>query len=474
MQPPRSFLIRSCPVLSWIAALSSLGLSALASREVRAQDWPRFRGVNGSGVVAAAARPLPTRWSPEQNLRWQVSLPGPGASSPIVVGEQVLVTAYSGCPDGEAEAPQQTGAEQRGSEDAKQDAGRGASAKLTRHLLSIDRATGAIRWRRDIPATLPEDPYAGFLREHGYASSTPVSDGKRVYAFFGKSGVHAFDLRGQPLWTRSVGRESGPQRWGSGASPIVWRDLVIVNAAEESESLVAFDAQTGAEAWRAEAAGLGGTWGTPVIAAAGPREELVIAVPHEIWGLDPRTGKFLWYAESIDTSAMCASLVTDDGIVYAVGGRQGGALAVRTGGQGNVTKTHVLWRARHQGQIASPVLYQGHLYWVSRGILNCVDAKSGKRVYRERLKQTELPSPRPPRSENYASPVIADGKLFVTARHGSVFVLDAQPRFAVEAENRVELRCQSYAATPAVSNGQLFLRAPQTLYCLELGAGRPE
>ena len=155
-----------------------------------AADWTRFRGPNGSGVSEDGKTPL--TWSDEKNLKWKTPLPGPGTSSPIVVGERVYVTCYSGY----------------GVEGAT-----GSERDLKRHLVCVDRATGKIIWSKSV-AALPEDPYRGFLADHGYASNTPASDGEQIFAFFGKTGVVAFDLEGNQLWQVNLGKESGPRRWG--------------------------------------------------------------------------------------------------------------------------------------------------------------------------------------------------------------------------------------------------------------------
>ena len=167
---------------------------ACAAGVADGEDWPRFRGPNGSGIAATA---VPVVFGADQHLAWQVALPGAGVSSPIVVGPHVLVTTYSGY-----------------------GAGGGTQLDLVRHLVCIDRATGTVRWTRAVEAVLPEDPFSGMgVPVHGYASHTPASDGKRVYASFGKSGVHAFDLDGTPLWQPAVGTGSDPRQWGSASRP---------------------------------------------------------------------------------------------------------------------------------------------------------------------------------------------------------------------------------------------------------------
>jgi hypothetical protein len=219
-------------------------------------DWLRFRGPNGSGIGSGS---VPAKWSDTENLKWKVELPGPGTSSPIIVGDRVFVTCYSGY-GVDRENP-------------------GEMQDLKRHLVCINREGGEVIWDKPVRAVLPEDPYRGFISEHGYASNTPVSDGEHVYVFFGKGGVLAFDFDGKQLWQMGVGTESGPQRWGSGSSLLLYKNLVIVPATEENEAIVALDKKTGKEVWKAQAAGLGNTWGTPILVEVDGRTELVVAVP---------------------------------------------------------------------------------------------------------------------------------------------------------------------------------------------------
>ena len=172
-------------------------------------DWPRFRGPNGSGVAESSSVPL--EWSSEKNLQWRVPLPGSGTSSPIIVGDRVLLTCYTGY-GVDVQDP-------------------GEPDQLVRHLMAYDRETGNQLWRTSVAARGDEDPYQGFITQHGYASSTPVSDGERVYVLFGKSGLYCYDLDGQEVWHQDLGQKSDPARWGDGTSPILVDDLVVVNAA---------------------------------------------------------------------------------------------------------------------------------------------------------------------------------------------------------------------------------------------------
>jgi outer membrane protein assembly factor BamB len=311
---------------------------------------------------------------------------------------------------------------------------------------------------------MPEDGYQGFITEHGYASNTPVTDGERVYCFFGKSGVIAIDLEGKQLWRTSVGKESSNRRWGSAASLILYKDAVIVNAAEESQSIRALNKKTGKEIWQAPGTALELAYGTPaIVMLKNHQAELVVAAPSELWGLNPDTGKLQWYVEHLLTGNICPSIIADGETVFVFGGfRSAGSFSVRAGGKGDITKSNLLWSSRHSSYVATPVLHDHHLYWIDdRGQAFCVSAKTGEQVYRERV--TGLESGGRP---VYASPVVAGGKIYVPTRWNGVLVLPAQPEFKVLARNRFADDDSDFNATPAISSGQLFLRSNRFLYCV--------
>ena len=357
----------------------------------------------------------------------------------------------------------------------------GDPKQLRRHLICIDRHTGKTLWSKAIEARLPEISYSGRITQHGYASHTPVSDGEHVYAFFGKSGVFCFDMEGKQVWQRHIGMESDPEGRGSASSPILYRHLLIVTATSESEALVGLNRKTGEVVWRQEAAGLNATWGTPALAHAGPnRTDLVITVPREIWGLNPNTGRLRWYSSGLQSGNANSSAISHDGIVYAVesGARGGGGVAVRAGGKGDVTQSRVLWSARHANRTATPILYHGRLYTFSNQIVTCIDAGTGTEIFKARLR-TGNTVPAAQGSfrrgggfgSNYASPVIGDGKIYFVTRSGHVFVLKASERFELLAVNRMAEDGEEFSATPAISQGRLFLRSNRNLYCLALREG---
>ena len=221
---------------------------------------------------------------------------------------------------------------------------------IKRFLLCLDRSSGELRWTREVPGVLPEE--ARNREDHGYATSTPALDADRVYVFVGKSGVHAYSHRNEPLWRAEVGR--GTSGWGSAASPILAGDLLIVNASVESETIRALDKATGEEVWRLN--GVKESWNTPILVRVGDRTELVFAMHGKVLGLDPRTGGQLWECATDIAWYMAPSAVAHDGVVYAIGGRQGGALAIRAGGRGDVTGTHRLWEDQQGVQCQLPAV----------------------------------------------------------------------------------------------------------------------
>ena len=465
-------ILRQPAVVAWGFLLGIGWLAAQAS----AGDWSRFRGPNGSGVCDDK-EPTPVTWSAKENLKWKVALPGPGSSCPIVVGDKVFVTCWSGY-----------GVDRNDL---------GNQEDLKRHLVCVDRTSGKILWSSAVAAKLPEDRYGGMFAENGYASHTPVSDGKRVYAFFGKSGVTAFDMDGKQLWQADVGHESDRRGWGTASSPILFENLVIVTASIESAALVALDKETGKEVWRKKADGFESTWGTPVLVKVNDeRTDLVIGVPYDIWGFNPKTGKFLWYCPAMDTDSYCSSLVVDGDTVIGIEGRGGGSIAVRAGGVDDVSKTNVVWSGRDNNRIGTPVVYEGRAYFVASRIANCLDAKTGKKVFQARLTSdassvAQDEAPRSPtergpaerapgggfgggfggrggggRGQDYSSPIVADGKVYYTARNGETFVFKAGATFEQLAVNRLTEEAEDFSATPAASAGQLFIRSSKHLYCV--------
>ena len=408
-------------------------LSALLLNAAVAADWLQFRGTAGQGISTETG--LPTTWSASENIVWKTAVPGAGTSSPIFVGDKIFLTAYRGY-----NVPGEGG---------------GDMSQLERLVLCLNRNDGKLVWSTPVPSKLPEQET--IRDDHGYASSTPVSDGQRLYVFFGKAGVFALDLAGKILWQADVG--DGLNYWGSAASPILHGNLVIVNASVESQSLVAINKNTGKEVWRAR--GIKESWNTPIVVkTAAGKPEVVVAIMGDVLGFDPASGEELWSCDTDIGWYMVPSLVAEKDVVYCIGGRgSGGGLAVRVGGRGDVTDTHRLWIAQKGSNVSSPLVYGGHLYWAheSLGIVYCANLATGGVVYEERL---------PRAGQFYSSPVLADGKIYYTTRNGRTFVVAAQPKFELLATNDLGER-STFNACPVAADGRLFIRSDKTLYCLD-------
>jgi outer membrane protein assembly factor BamB len=411
-----------------------LTLALLLTPEGARADWPQFRGPGALGRAEAKGAPL--HWSDTSNVVWKTELPGPGASSPIIAGNRIFLTCFTGFATSAREPGEMTA--------------------LKRHLLGLNLDGGQILWDTAVSAAQPEQDR---IREnHGYASSTPVVDAECIYTFFGRSGVFAFDHSGKQLWQTKVGDKLNG--WGSATSLVLYQDFVLVNASVESESLVALERKTGKEIWRAE--GVSESWHAPaLVRAPDGKTEIVIAKNGRVLGFDSETGAALWNVKTGIPWYMCPTPVAEEGIVYVIGGRTpNGALAIRAGGRGDVTASHLVWKVGKGSNVPSPILHDGHLYFAHEnlGILYCVNAKTGEVVHEERLE----PNP----GQIYASPVVADGKIYYTARGGRTVVVAASPKFKKLADNTLEANRGVFNSTPAISDARLLLRSNRALYCL--------
>lgn len=422
---------RAAAVALTLMAAIAAGCQRGASAEESAGDWLQFRGPTGQR--ASDERGLPVEWNERKNLAWKVKLPGAGSSTPILYGDRIYLTCYSGY-----NVP-----------------GRptGRQNQLRRHVLCLNRRDGTQNWSAEVKSKLPEQET---IRDaHGYASSTPAVDDERIYAFFGKSGVVALDHAGEQLWHADVGGTL--HGWGSAASLVLHEDLAIVNASVESESLVALDKRTGDEVWRKR--GIAESWNTPLLVRAGNRTELIVAIQGKILGIDPAGGQELWSCDTDIGWYMVPSVVESGGVVYAIGGRSGtAALAVRTGGRGDVTQTHRLWTSTKGSNVSSPIVHEGHLYYMNdnQGIAYCAECETGEIVYEERVEGA---------GQVYASPVLVDGKIYYVGRDGRVFVVAARPRFEQLAVNFLGDE-GTFNSGFAVGGGRMYLRNDEYLYCI--------
>ena len=420
-----------------------------------AGDWTRFRGPNGSGV---SSDNVPTTWSESKNVKWKTDLPGPGLSSPIVIGNRIVVTCWTGYAAGNEE---------------------GSLDDLKRNVICIDRGNGKIVWNRPVDSTGRESTYTGMFAQNGYASHSPVTDGERVYVFFGKSGVRAFDLSsGKQLWQKDVGQGSQSKNWGSASSPIVHGKKVIVPAFIEGNALVAFDGVSGKVAWKQEVPGYEDNWSTPILVEAEGRTDLVLSVPGEVWGLNPDSGKLRWYCEVPGSQDSRASVTAFSDVVIASAGGRGAnlSIAVRAGGKGDVGESHVLWETRYSTGISTPVVHNDRVYCVKDSVLSVFDLKSGDRVSQARMSGSSEAANSGGgrgfgagrgygRGSDYSSPIVSGNHLYYAKASGEIFVYELGDKPKQIAVNRFSDGGQ-YNATPAVSDGQLFIRSTKSLYCV--------
>ena len=397
-----------------------------------AENWARFRGPGGQGKAQSQT---PTTWDEKTNVAWKLDLPGAGSSSPVVHSGKVFVTCYKG------------------------ESGKSAN----RTLVCADAKTGKELWARSVDAPQREDSYRGYLTEHGYASGSVACDGKKVYAFFGKAGVAAFTVDGEKLWHVQVGSLSSNRRWGSGSSLVLADEILIVNAAEEARAIIGLKTSDGSEAWKAEYDLLELCFATPVLATGeGGVTEAVIAMPGEAWGINPATGKLRWFYETGTGGNVSPSVVVGEDAFYTFGGypRQQSS-AIKRGGRKDITDSHRLWETNDSSYVATPLLHDGHLYWVSdRGFAFSMNAKTGDTVTKARLtglKQGGRPV--------YASPILVGDELVVVTRKSGTLVFEASPEMKVVRQNP-PLDETQFNATPAVSEGSLYLRSDAALYCV--------
>lgn len=413
-------------------------------------DWPGFRGPGRNGV-AVDAKP-PVEWGDEKNVTWKVALPGPGSSSPIVVGNRVYVTCYSGygnhLDDG------------------------GEPKDLKHHVVCLERGSGKIVWDRVVPGPLAKEARRVQITEHGFASPTPICDGDALYVYFGRAGLLCLGLDGKVRWQAELGqpsKDASPAtnsvvrkgqaldlHWGAGSSPLLYQDLVIVNCSEESHSVRAFEKKTGKLRWKRESSNLEGCATSPVVVGQGEDETLVISLAGEVWGLTPKSGELRWKVETGTRGGLVPTPVADAELVYVFGG-QGESYALRFKGKGGDPKKRVAWKSSNVG-IPSATLHEGRLFLVQvNGTAHCLSAKDGKSLHKGRLEGRAR--------RLYASPLIADGRIYVVTRKGGTYVYAADGKFSLLSHNKLEDKGQ-FNASPALSGDQMFLRSDTHLYCL--------
>lgn len=403
-------------------------------------NWPSWRGgVDGSGISRETN--IAQTWSTNENVRWKVELPGPGNSSPVVWGQKIFIT--------------------QSTQEGKR-----------REVICFNRKDGRKLWAAGVTYTAPEESHEA----NPQASSSPTTDGSHVFAWFGSAGVYCFDLDGMEIWHRDL----GPQKheWGYGASPVLYRDLCILNFGPGEHSfLVAMNKKTGKTAWQVEipetfpekrtdgftgkGKGVIGSWSTPIVIQANGRDELVMNFPEKVRSFDPATGKEWWSCEGLNP-LIYTSPVYGEGLIVAMGGFYGNHLAVRPGGSGNVTETHRVWeQVRAKSGIGSAVIYQGHIYNMMGSMALCWELSTGKPVWEERMQGSGADS------DSWSSPVLVGDKIFQLNHSGDTVVFRASPKFEKIGIN--SLGGEMCNSSLAISAGDIFIRTHQHLWCIGRG-----
>jgi outer membrane protein assembly factor BamB len=380
--------------------------------------WPRWRGPSGQGLVTDSG--YPDRWSDTENVLWKSPVPGRGHSSPIVWADRIfLTTAFE---------------DERAA------------------VLCYRRTDGKLLWQAEVPDRTPERTYP----KNSNASPTPSTDGRLVYASFGNKGLVAVDFDGKVVWHRSLGKIDNYH--GSAGSPLLYKDRLIIYQDQRGGAFVAaFDTKTGKPLWHTDRRASVG-WGTPVAVRVGDRDEIIVSSQERVTAYDPQTGKELWHCSG-NTAEVIPTPVVGHGMVFCSSGRAGPTLAIRPGGRGDVTETHLVWQSpRGSPFVPSPLLYGDLLYLVNdmASIATCLDAKTGETVWQGRLGVA--------RKEGFsASPVGVDGKVFFTNDDGETFVLKAGREFSLLHVNRLNA---SVLASPALVDGRWYFRTDRELIAI--------
>jgi len=387
-------------------------------------NWPRWRGPQGNGHSEETG--LPVQWN-SKSIVWKTPLKGSGQSSPIIWGDRIFLTTALG------------------------------SGK-TRVMLCLDRKTGNVQWEKEAWSGSPEPSHD----QNGWATPSCCTDGERVYAFFGKGGLHCYSMDGKVIWEKDLG--AFPGVWGTAASPVIVGDLLIQNCDAEGEGLLAaFNKTDGKEVWRTKRiAPEKGGWTTPVLVKSGEKQELVLNGEKAVASYDPETGKQLWSCKSF-AGRGDPTVTPGNGLLFVINGQPGDIYAIKPGGSGDVTKSHMAWHTpRKAGRDQpSPILVGKYLIVTSMtGISICYDSKSGKELWNERLKGVFS-----------SSPIAAGGLVYFQNEAGETTVIEPGPKLKIVAQNPLANKGEVFRASLTPCAGQIFSRSDHVLYCIGKGEG---
>ena len=462
--------------------LLAASLSLLFAGAARADfsSWPAWRGTNGTGAAPVGARP-PIKWSEQENMKWKTKIPGTGHSTPIIWQDRIfLLTAIETAEAGAAavSAPVRTEPADRPQGGAPKGGkrggfrgkggpggggpfgGGGAPTKVHEFaVVAVDRNTGKIAWQKTAKREMPHE---GHHPTNTFASASPLTDGEHLYVPFGSRGYYCYDFQGNLKWQKDLGDMRTKMSFGEGSSPALAGDLLIINWDHEAGSyLIALNKKTGDEVWRT-ARDDSTSWSTPLIVAHEGRLQAIVPASKMTRSYDVKTGQLIWEASGLGANVI-PTAVTGNGVVYVTSGYTRPAIqAIKLSARGDVSeKNDIVWSIRQNGPyVASPVLSGDRLYVTKerRGQLSCLDARTGEFHFKDK----ELPGIR----DIYASPLLANGHLYIAGRDGTVVVVKDAPTFEVVATNRLG---EGVDASPVALDNQLFLRGREHLFCLSEG-----
>jgi outer membrane protein assembly factor BamB len=433
--------------------LAMLG-ALLAGGSVAAADWPAWRGPTGTGSTTETK--LPERWSATENVAWKVPLGGLGVSSPIVSGNRIFVTSQVGsgvrAPGNHPRLVQSGNADAAGERALQAAAAAGDSTFFV--VEAFNRADGKRLWEYRVEAAgnLP-----GVHDKHNLASPSPVTDGQMVYAWFGTGQIVALDMEGKLVWQRHLGTEISPFDviWGHSSSPALFEDTLLLLCDHAPASyLLAVDKRTGKERWRADRGKGKLSYSTPLVVDTPAGPELIVNSSERVDAYNPRTGALLWFTGTTNRFPIPMPVFHDGTIYMSRGYRSGPYMAIRPGGRGDVTGTHIVWQSQTGAPYISSLVHDGGLIYMATDVggVTVVDAKTGERVWQQRVEGIFS-----------ASPVAGDGKVYFASETGETIVMKSGRTPEVIARNDIGERLM---ASPAISNGQIFLRTDNQLFAI--------
>jgi outer membrane protein assembly factor BamB len=416
-----------------------------------APNWPQWRGPGGQGI--STEKNLPTEWSATKNIKWKTAIAGRGHSSPIVWGNRIfLTTAIEGAIVPGAKAVKHMD----GDKEFLHPDSVGADHKHTFKVICLNADTGKILWEQ---TAYEGTPYDNRHRKSSFASSTPATDGKLVYAFFGTEGLYAYDMGGKLAWKADLGK-LGTVGMGTGTSPILYENLLILQCDEENGAasfIIALDKKTGREVWKTPRK-VQVSWATPILVRAPERTELITIGNETIIAYDPATGKELWRHKGVESNAIPSPVANQEMVFVTAGSPVKIAMAIRLGGSGDLTNSaNVAWKyAKGTAYVPSPILYGDYLYLTTdKGILTCLDARTGEVKY----DGGRVPIP----ATFTASPVAFEGKILLTSEDGDTFIVRAGPKHEILGTNSLG---EPVYASPAIADRKIFIRGERNIYCI--------